>query len=623
MSDDKVVSLEKLFPNRLFQVPDYQRGYSWEKQQIEEFLEDLELLKPGRHHYTGTVVLQESHSERMDEEGGSYVLAEVIDGQQRLTTIVLLLDGIRRSLAQFSKTSNKTLSDGIKKTYIAAQERNGQPLYKISLNRDTDDFFKGVILSDHPRSEGPKITSQQRLAGAKKQIKTYLDHKTSMTPDEREEWLVNLFSKLRSQLRFTLYLVGSDAEAGVIFETMNDRGRPLSELEKVKNYLLHASFTLHTPPETNELAQSINMAWSKILHQLMAAGLVSSANENQLLQNDWLTRYNPTSGHWNGSKSVKGEFSLKGYEEKRKDLLEDLRRYTEGLRESCIGFCDAHRPNRLDAFGSFEANSEIRNQVIEWSLKLVRIDLVAIFLPLLLAVRKRWPDDPAKYLEILKLCEAYAFRVYRLAGYKYGTGGAQLFRLGYELATEKVKFPETVLGVKHVLASWCGKDGFKRLTTPKPEDPYDWYAWRGLLRYFLYEYEIYLTSEKGGSPKLGWEEFAHNKPETIEHILPQTIDGQPYWQGNFTPEQHEQYVHDLGNLTLTKHNSFYQNKSFPDKKGEAGAKKPCYAESLLEVEKDLIHWEHWDKDAIIERRTQLLNWARKRWAVPGIDEQQH
>ena len=55
-----IVSLEALFPRRIFHVPDYQRGYSWEVRHVEEFLDDLELLEPSRYHYTGTIVLHES-----------------------------------------------------------------------------------------------------------------------------------------------------------------------------------------------------------------------------------------------------------------------------------------------------------------------------------------------------------------------------------------------------------------------------------------------------------------------------------------------------------------------------------------------------------------------------------
>ena len=152
---DNVVSLDDLFHKRLFRVPDYQRGYSWEQRQIREFLEDLELITPGRYHYTGTVVLHESHPEdqRMDKDGNAYVPVDIVDGQQRLTTIVLLLDEVRRSLAGFSDTA-RGLSQGILKNFISPDEMNGQRLFKLSLNTDTDHFFKQSILAEHPGVEG-------------------------------------------------------------------------------------------------------------------------------------------------------------------------------------------------------------------------------------------------------------------------------------------------------------------------------------------------------------------------------------------------------------------------------------------------------------------------------------
>ena len=628
MNNDKTVSLADLFHKRVFQVPDYQRGYSWEEQQVREFLEDLELLESGRFHYTGTVVLHESRSEEshsdpwMDEEGDEYGLAKIVDGQQRLTTIVLLLDGIRRSLRTRFSEKSINLSRGIKRNYLAASATSGHPLPKINLNEDTDHFFKEVILSDCPRGEEPKITSAQRLARAKEQIHAYIESKINTTPAEGEEWLWALYRKLNSQLRFTLYLIEDEAEAGVVFETMNDRGKPLSELEKVKNYLLHASAILQDPNAPNELAKSINRAWSEILRQLMEAHLESSADEDQLLRFDWLARYDPRPGEWNYSKSVKGKFALKHYKGRRETLIEDLHRYTEGLRESCVAYCDARQPNRSNAFDSFKSNPKDQAQVREWSSKLVRIRAVAVFLPLLLAVRKSGRDNPDKYLETLKLCEAFAFRVYRLAGRRTDAGQSRLFRFGHELMKGECEFPETMRNVKGELARLCGDDDFKWHTTY--ESPSNRF-WRfGLLRYFLYEYESDAARKEGASPKLLWEELL-GLPDTGEHILPQKISGRPYWEERFTHEEHEQYIHDLGNLTLTKHNASYGNKPFPDKKGEVGATEHCYAKSSLYIERELTHWEHWDAAAIDARRSRLLEWARKRWAVDlsGLSDEGH
>ena len=134
---NNVFTLDELFHRRVFRVPDYQRGYAWEEQQIEEFLEDLEILGHGRHHYTGTVVLHDTGSQepRRDSDGNTYAVVDIVDGQQRIATIVILVDAIRRALAELGDRA-KALSNGIGKNYIATTEFNGQPLYKLSLNMD-------------------------------------------------------------------------------------------------------------------------------------------------------------------------------------------------------------------------------------------------------------------------------------------------------------------------------------------------------------------------------------------------------------------------------------------------------------------------------------------------------
>ena len=620
---DNVVSLDDLFHKRLFRVPDYQRGYSWEERHIREFLEDLELLGARRYHYTGTVVLHESNPEPnpMDEDGNTYVPVAIVDGQQRLTTIVLLLDGIRRSLASLTEKA-QGLSHGIRKNFIAAQEMNGQRLFKLSLNDDTDHFFKASILADQPGVEGPQITSEKRLAAAKAQIAKYLEENGGTDGNTREEWLRSLYAKVATQLRFTLYQVENEAEVGVIFEVMNDRGKPLTDLEKVKNYLLHTSISLDVP---NGLAKSVNGAWAEILRQLMAAGLVSSADEDRLLRAHWLTHYNYQSKQWHGTRSVKARFSLRGHKGKHATLLDLLHRYTEGLRGSCVSFCDAYEPHRPDAFESFKVDPRARAQVVEWSAKLGRVGVVPTFLPLLLAVRERWPDDPNKYLEILKLCEAFAFRLYRLKGSRTDAGQAALFHLGYDLAHKSEDFDDAIVRIKRDLAYWCGDEEFETLTSPEHPQMRAAYEWSGL-RYFLYEYESALASKQGASPRVTWDELSKSDlRNTIEHILPQSIDQQPYWRKRFRGRKHQRYVHNLGNLTLTKHNSHYLNKPFPDKKGAMEAKGHCYAKSPLYVERQLTQWQDWDASTIDERRARLLEWARDRWAVDlsALEAEEH
>lgn len=280
-------SLEELFNNRIFRVPDYQRGYAWEWQQVEEFLADLELLSPNRRHYTGTIVLHQPEGtigkSDSDNEGTNYAKWHIVDGQQRFTTIVLLLNEISRALSKYE--SSHDLAQGIKKKYVEATDLDGLPLHKLSLNEDTDDFFKKSILPESPSIAGPQVESAQRLLNAKEQIAEHL-----CAEEGSEQSLRELYRKVTTRLHFNLYEVEKEAEVGVIFEVMNSRGKPLTELEKVKNYLLYAasSFEDVTPDNRDKFAKSVNQAWASILKRLMAADLGSPEEENRMLRAYWL-----------------------------------------------------------------------------------------------------------------------------------------------------------------------------------------------------------------------------------------------------------------------------------------------------------------------------------------------
>jgi hypothetical protein len=608
---NNVLSVQQLFEGRVFRVPDYQRGYAWEVQQRTEFLEDLEILGSGREHFTGLVVLHEADTsaQRLDSEGKSYRLYDVVDGQQRLSTIVLLLDAVRRELGSLQDEIARTLADGIRRSYVAATDVGGQPLYKLALNSDCDHYFRTVALSDQPGPEGPQISSERRLAEARAEFARYLRRQGEVNGTNYQEWLTQLYLKIANQLRVSLYQVESAADVGVIFEVMNNRGKPLSELEKVKNYLLYAASTLSVP---HELDRAVNDAWAEIFRQLMAAGLTSSTDEDQLLRAHWLTAYDPQPRKWGGSKAIKARFDLRDYQGEEERLLDDLTRYTEGLRASCVAYCDARAPERADAFASMP-DTAMRTEVRRWSAKLIRTNVIAPFLPLLIATRTRLANDSDKYLELVRFCEMFAFRVYRLLERRADAGQGDLFRVGNFLYQNAYDFDQAMKELWLTLLAFSPENWFKEALE---RDGYDWYDWAGL-KYFLYEYEESLAAKKGAVPKISWDEVRRReRADTVEHILPQTPTD-PYWLERFDDAQRKNLTHDLGNLSLTKDNASYSNKPFPDKKGSPGLGKPCYAESPFFMEREVATVDGWDPATLSARHERLTQWARERWSLPS------
>lgn len=600
-------SLQELFDGRIFRVPDYQRGYAWEQRQVSEFLEDLELLNDSRPHYTGTVVLHKSResAKRSDDEGTSYAQFQIVDGQQRLTTAVVLINEVAAALRRIKRLPN--LSAGLKKRYVAATGIDGLPLYKLSLGQDTNDYFKTNILPDCPRDLGsPETASARRLLEAKEHIAGYL--KDAGDGDDAADWLQRLIDKVTDRLQFSLYEVDHEAEVGVIFEVMNDRGIPLSELEKVKNHLLYSASTLSVGRDgRSELARQVNEAWAVILRRMANADLGTPAYENQLLRAHWLTAYDPSARRWHGNRSLRARFDLRTLD--HRELLGQLVKYVAGLRRSTVPFCDIVRPARHDSFGEFNARDRERLRL--WSEKLARIGYTATFLPLLMVIRTRWPRDAGKYLDALELCEKLAFRTYRIARYYSTFGQPAMIRLAYRIAREDLEFPKAMDEIRELYGGRHPREAFERFVDS--ESGGGWFG-RGGLSYFLYEYECHLAGRYGGSPEVPF--VAIEKADSLEHILPQYMGKHEYWLSRFSPEEHEKYLEDLGNLTLTKGNSSLSNKPYPLKKGSPASTRYCYDQSVLQVERELADsWPDWTPESIVQRRSRLLDWARTRWHV--------
>ena len=251
-----------------------------------------------------------------------------------------------------------------------------------------------------------------------------------------------------------------------------------------------------------------------------------------------------------------------------------------GLRDSCVAFCDALMPDRANAFGDFTVDGATRDEVVLWNRKLLRIRLTATFLPLLMAVRRRWPTQPEKYIEFVKICEVMAFRTYRIAGYYVSYRQPAMFRLANSVM-KGLEFEDALRELTSMFSATYARQMFDEFTNPAHlQSRYDWTG----LRYFLYEYEQHLAEKLSGSPKVDWAQVSGGN--TVEHILPQSIADIPYWQKRFEPPVHEEYKHDLGNLTLTAYNPSLGQKPFPEKKGQEDFKTPCYANSLLLEERE-------------------------------------
>lgn len=605
-----IFSVAQLFEGRLLRVPDYQRGYSWEEPQLRDFIEDIELLGDKQVHYAGTVVLHRTERDpQMDEDGRTHVALDVVDGQQRLTTIVILLCVLRRELARIGAEPN--LQEGIRRSFLWVNAHGTRArLTKLSLAGELGDYFERRVLAELPTADAPKTQSEARIDDARVRFTKFLAARGEALGDGYAAWLVGLYAKVTQRLKTSLFSVESEADVGVIFEVLNNRGKPLSELEKVKNYLLYVAAKTD---EDGKLARKINKVWSRVLHSLMAGQLTRSQDEDQLLRTHWLLAYDPNERAWDGSRSIKAKIDLRAGN--APDVLYAAAdSYLDTLEEVALSFADIENPQRHDAFRGVAPDDARRREIALWVERLHRLGFVAPFRPLLAAARRAGPLDDGGHVELLKACERFSFLVYRVAGCRPNAGRSWLYRLGHRLFLRETDIKSAAASVASAIGWYCRQQAYDRFFEVDPESPRSFYEWGGI-RYLLYEWETHLAGPR--QVMLSWRELHQRQPKTtIEHVLPQTpVD--PYWSERFDDEARRVYTHDLGNLCLTEDNSVYGNKPFAAKRGEAGAVGRCYSTSNLFSERALARATEWTPQAIVARHDELAAWAKERWPWSG------
>ena len=613
---DNLLSFFSLFSQYRFRIPDYQRGYAWGEKEHTELLDDIATLTDDNEHFTGLLVIHENHEPglRVKTRGMVKPVYDVVDGQQRLTTIVILMSEIKRAMLAVGTPDLLEIAENIQRSYLFEPGSGSLLVPSLILDENNREFFERNILEMESKSLlGAQIKSHDYLQAARNFFASELEKRQAIHGETYGEWLENLYGKLNSQLKVMVYRLRSESDAGVVFESMNSRGKKPNSMDLVKNYLLFAASKLEKEL-AERLGRDINRTWKTIFEQLSAAG--RAENEETLLEFHWVTVYDHDRKRWSQEREksdhIKKKFkALVTNPEKHSELFSLGEQYVQTLQNVVVAYTDIFNPSRSGAFQIFETFPKIKKEIVKYSEKLVRIDALRSFTPLLISLRLRNPDDAQTYLDVLKLCEKYAFRAFRVASNRVDSAAESvLFRLGNQYYNEKITLETLTESIQRDLHSRCSDAVFAQeffIGNLKP-----WYGRNGL-KYLLYEYEEYLHG--GQSPTINWASIYAGREKTIEHILPQTPEAESEWLKLFTPALVEQYKHVLGNLTLTEDNSKLGRKSFGEKKGKPGQPGACYSNSNLKCERELAGLEKWILTSIEARQKSLAAWAAERWFV--------
>ena len=630
--DSQLLTLSKIFTERLFRIPDYQRGYAWASKQLRDFWNDISQFDESRNHYTGVLTLEAVpetavrswHEDQWIVEAKSYQAFYVVDGQQRLTTAIILLQVILESLEEGKKLNYTTASDIQRKFIFDSKDDGISRSYVFGYEKDNPsyEFLKTRIFCEHSSTSFPqKTVYTHNLEHAKN---FFSERVAALTHDDLEI----LYKKVTQHLLFNIFTISEDVDVCVAFETMNNRGKPLSYLELLKNRLIYLSLKFDAEDyEKAKLRRSINDCWKAIYHNL-GRNKDNPLDDDKFLLNHYVVyfgkdsvdeaddldemRYHRLFRTDYARHLLETKFIAKNVTDRadpgEKIVLTDIYSYVSSLQQSVE--CWYRLFNPFDS--GFSADVQV------WLDKLNRLGMDP-FVPLIMVFFQK-VSDKKKRLVLLKAIERHMFLL-SLVGYMPGRHlfhpESGLIMWAIRLDAGQTSADKAIKEISDMTFEMLKRKHFIDEMTARFRSE-GFYKWDGI-RYFLYEYNLELQERsKTKRPKIAWAEFREHLSDfvSVEHIYPQQARHK-YWVSRFlrlTQKQKTVLRHSLGNLLpLSKpKNSSLSNKPFPEKiDGQkdhvVGYRYGCYAEN--EVSKTA----EWTPNEILERGITLLGFLEHRW----------
>lgn len=660
-----LLSLQDLFNMKIFRIPDYQRGYSWEELQLKEFWSDLLNLLPDRDHYTGMISLKKldknykNNDKWNDEkwliENWNYVPYHVVDGQQRLTTFIILINEIVNYYIKNNpgKEPNEIFINSIplskiKEDYLVQTKPDSDGTirtYKFGYEVDNPSyqFFKYRILESTNPIAVDETFYTLNLAKAKAFFETKI---IELVENKGINELENIFKKVTQRLKFNMYYIDNDFNVFIAFETMNNRGKRLSYLELLKNRLIYLSTVFDVPEDSKTAVRNnINETW-KTVYEYLGKNKLKPLNDNEFLQahwmiyfgytrsnkvtydsfllNDYFTQQNISSDYTYEVEETEEELSLEDEDAEQEEIVNEekvntkkekltigtINNYINSMKSLIPYWYQIHYPHEIE-------NKDIR-MYIE---RLNRLGYVN-FKPLTTVLLSKNNLTEEQKIAALKGMERFIFLHYRLNGYVGTYKNSFFFNLAHDFYFNYVTYEDILKEVNDIdylsdnnVANMNGiYTKFDRLF----KNNNGFYSWASI-RYVLYEYERYLMTGMASIRLLPEDIFKKDERDhySIEHIYPQTPT-EDYWLNNYEDYNKTQkhcLTNTLGNLLpLSKSiNSSLQNYEF-------STKKQLRFSNGSHNELEICNYNDWTPKEILERGLRILNFMEREWnfIIPSL-----
>lgn len=560
-------TLNKLLnTSRQFIVPIFQRNYSWQKSQYEQLWFDIlraSKFKEKQNHFIGSIVYID-----MGTPAGRPQQLLLIDGQQRLTTISILLCAIKDYVQKFNLETKLINLAKIKNQFLYNSDEIDEDRYKLLLNvQDKETYIKLI--------DNTIFTVNKPATNIIKCYEFFY---------ERIEDFIKQYGQIdeiyAGIFKLSLVSISLDKDSDnpqMIFESMNSTGKDLSQTDLLRNYLLMDL----TPEKQTRLYKTY---W-KPMEELFGEDIYKNdVNKFDYFIRDFLTLKSDT-GHICKINNVYENFKRYYLDNncEKFAVLKDL--FTYAKYYACIDLLQ-------------ENDDELK---LYWQ-EFKKLDSHVVY-PFLLKLYDDYSRQILIKEDFKKILQVVISYLWRRAICEIPTNSlSKTFATLYQ-AVDKDDY------VNSIIKAFVFKSSYKRFSSDyevrEKLQTKDIYHFR-LRKYLLEALENYYHKEPIDLNTANY---------TIEHIMPQNIEHNLSWQqmlGENWQEVHSLYLHTLGNLTITGYNAEMSNKSFGEKvNSESGFKH-----SHLKLNESIVQCDVWNKKAIQRRTNILTDIILKIWKYP-------
>lgn len=547
-----------------FKIPIYQRTYSWEQKECRQLWDDI--IRAGQDikseaHFIGSIVYIEESLSQVSHQAPLLV----IDGQQRITTLTLILAALASSLVDEEEPFEGFTQRKIRNYYLLNPEESGERHYKLILTKTDNTTLQSIVKDDTNLGEASvRVSSNYQF------FKKWIS--------EHPSNLSNICAGIAKLMVVDIALDRDHDNPQLIFESMNSTGRELSQADLIRNYVLMglrpiAQTRMYehfwSPMEQAFGQRAYSIEFDKFMRTYLTVKTGEIPRKGDV--------YEAFKTH--SAATVNDEAET---ENLLKDMLEHARYYC------CI------------ALGA-ESNTALSK--VFRDLRDLKVDTA---LPLLLELYYDYNNQILTHDEFVKISRLIEAYVFRRAASQIPTNSLNKTFANFSKFIKKDRYLESVEAHLLMLPTYrrFPRDA-EFVREIQVRDLYN----NPRRSYWLRRLENFQRKER-----VPVDEY------TIEHIMPQNEKLSSQWKnalGEDWERIHEKWLHTLGNLTLTGYNSEYYDHPFVKKRDMEGG----FKDSPLRVNQGLGKIESWNEDEIQKRARRLAAWMKDVWPEPKLASQ--